>query len=1017
MCFGNVLPFHPDDEIPSKIDTNNIKFKNEFKGISPSSVCKYYSLQDIKKLSKKKKNLSIFHNNINGLENKFDLFQQSLQNSNFNFDIIAITETSQKESNGNFLVNVDLKGYSLFSTSTNTSKGGTAIYINESFVTQERQDLTIKTNHIESVWVEIKNKRSKNIICGNIYRHPHDMYFQDFLEYLEETLSKISSENKEIYICGDFNIDLLKLDSNTKYKQFYDLMCSYGFAPKILQPSRITENTATLIDNIFTNNLENNVISGNIITDLSDHYSQFITISREKIDFKTIDVYRRDFSSFSIDCFRKDVSEQNFYSNDLDVNAKFGNFYTKLEACVNRHAPLKRASPKKLKLECKPWITQDIQKLIKYRNRLFRKKKKDPNNQNTLRLYKMFRNRVNREIKKNKKQFFNDYFDQYCNDSKKTWDGIKSIININKVKFPNISQLKVNEKIITTQKDIAQELNNFFINVGPNVEKQIPKNPKIKPQHYLTNRNTFELLITHISNEEVIEIIEKLENKSVGPQSIPIKLLKLIPDLIIAPLCDIINQSFITGIFPDSLKLSKVIPIHKEGATDDLNNYRPISLLSIFDKIIEKLMHYRLYNFLQTHNVLFKNQFGFRKNTSTSFALIEIVERIRNSIDNKMHNCGIFIDLRKAFDTINHDILLSKMEHYGIRGITLKWFKSYLQNRKQFVFLNGVCSDIELINCGVPQGSVLGPLLFLIYINDLPNISKKFTFFLFADDTNIFYETNSKLKLEKNVNKELKKLYTWLIVNRLGLNLDKTKFVIFHPYNKPNNLKINLRINKKPIKETQNIKYLGIILDSTLSWKDHTDKISKKIKRAIGLMYKIRPYVFSKTLLKLYYSLIFPHLIYGIESWGTSSTVSIKPLIILQKRAVRLITFKDKRQTDYSLPASNPIFNNLKILKFPDISMLYISRFVFRCLNKLSTEQFHTWFKTTSNTYTYNTRSGTQNNLYLPYARTTNYGQRSIKYHGPKIWNELPIHIKKIETYATFTSMLKHYLLSKYNET
>ena len=482
-------------------------------------------------------------------------------------------------------------------------------------------------------------------------------------------------------------------------------------------------------------------------------------------------------------------------------------------------------------------------------------------------------------------------------------------------------------------------------------------------------------------------------------------------------LCDIINQSFITGIFPDSLKLSKVIPIHKEGATDDLNNYRPISLLSIFDKIIEKLMHYRLYNFLQTHNVLFKNQFGFRKNTSTSFALIEIVERIRNSIDNKMHNCGIFIDLRKAFDTINHDILLSKMEHYGIRGITLKWFKSYLQNRKQFVFLNGVCSDIELINCGVPQGSVLGPLLFLIYINDLPNISKKFTFFLFADDTNIFYETNSKLKLEKNVNKELKKLYTWLIVNRLGLNLDKTKFVIFHPYNKPNNLKINLRINKKPIKETQNIKYLGIILDSTLSWKDHTDKISKKIKRAIGLMYKIRPYVFSKTLLKLYYSLIFPHLIYGIESWGTSSTVSIKPLIILQKRAVRLITFKDKRQTDYSLPASNPIFNNLKILKFPDISMLYISRFVFRCLNKLSTEQFHTWFKTTSNTYTYNTRSGTQNNLYLPYARTTNYGQRSIKYHGPKIWNELPIHIKKIETYATFTSMLKHYLLSKYNET
>jgi len=206
-------------------------------------------------------------------------------------------------------------------------------------------------------------------------------------------------------------------------------------------------------------------------------------------------------------------------------------------------------------------------------------------------------------------------------------------------------------------------------------------------------------------------------------------------------------------------------------------------------------MHYRLYNFLQTHNILFKNQFGFRKNTSTSHALIQIVERIRQSIDNKNNNCGIFIDLSKAFDTINHEILLSKMEHYGIRGIALSWFKSYLSNRKQYTYLNGISSNVKQINCGVPQGSVLRPLLFLIYINDLPNISKKLTFFLFADDTNIFYESKSELHLEKTLNKELKKLYTWLVVNRLALNIDKTKFIIFHPYNKPKKQNINLRIN------------------------------------------------------------------------------------------------------------------------------------------------------------------------------------------------------------------------------
>ena len=186
---------------------------------------------------------------------------------------------------------------------------------------------------------------------------------------MEETLPKLSTEEKEIYICGDFNIDLLKMDSNKNYKYFYDLMCSYGFSPKIIHPTRVTTNSATLIDNIFTNNLENDIKSGNIITDFSDHYSQFVTVSRDKIDFKAMDVYTRDFSSFSAECFREDVSTLNFQNNYPDVNKKFEDFYTKLEACVNRHAPLKKASPKKIKLECKPWITRNIQKLIKYRRK------------------------------------------------------------------------------------------------------------------------------------------------------------------------------------------------------------------------------------------------------------------------------------------------------------------------------------------------------------------------------------------------------------------------------------------------------------------------------------------------------------------------------------------------------------------------------------------------------------------------------------------------------------------------
>ena len=243
----------------------------------------------------------------------------------------------------------------------------------------------------------------------------------------------------------------------------------------------------------------------------------------------------------------------------------------------------------------------------------------------------------------------------------------------------------------------------FFVNVGPNTEESVPKVPNISPSKFLKNRNQMKFVIAHVSNEEILDIINSLENKSTGPSSIPLKLLSLIPDLIILPLAYIINMSFITGQYPNLLKIVKVIPIHKGGSTQDVNNYRPISLLSIFDKIIEKLMHKRLYNFLMEHNILYQNQLGFRKNNSTVCALAQITEMIKVSIDNRKFGCGIFVDLRKAFDTVNHEILLIKLEHYGIRDSMLKWFQSYLFDRKQFATFNGVSSELLVNSCGVPQ--------------------------------------------------------------------------------------------------------------------------------------------------------------------------------------------------------------------------------------------------------------------------------------------------------------------------
>ena len=847
------------------------------------------------------------------------------------------------------------------------------------------------------------------------YRHP-STDIVEFNNYISKCLSKINKEKKECYLSGDFNIDLLKYENSNKHRDFLNTMTSSGFLPHILQPTRISDHSSTIIDNIFSNNCETETIGGNILIQFADHFAQFVSVDKEITKLQPNVIYRRDLSNFVEKSFTDDISIQKWNPNSLQgTNSKFNDFFWRLEGCLDRHAPVKKLNSKQQKKLDKPWINNYILKLIKHKDSLFHKKKNNPLNNRIKCLYNLFRNRVTREIRKSKKDY-NKFFQDNLSNMKNTWKGIKNIINMNKKSSSRISQLQYEGKHINSNMGIAEAFNDFFVKVGPKLNETIPisQNPK-NINMYLKNRISESFLISSTTPHEISEIIGSFQDsKSSGPYSIPTKYLKMIKDDISIPFSDICNSSFSEGVFPDNNKIAKVIPFHKSGSIKDVNNYRPISLLSIFSKIMEKLMASRLNSFLEIHSIIFPNQYGFRSGCSTTHSLIGITETISKTIEQKKFGCGVFIDLKKAFDTVNHTILLRKLEHYGIRGPALKWFTSYLTDRKQFVSVNGINSTTQAISCGVPQGSVLGPLLFLLYINDLPNISSKLKFFLFADDTNIYFESDNLQNLEKVMNKELEKLYEWLCINRLSLNITKTNYVIFHAINKPM-IPITILINKKAIDEVKFVKYLGILLDSQLTYRFHIDELNKKISRAIGVLYKLRPFVTTKIITNVYYAIVYPFLLYGITVWGSASTTLLNSIHRLQKKFVRMATLNDIYPTvPGPLPHSPPLFSDLNILTIFDIYKLQLGKLVYESLNDIGPARSLVKFTRASEIHEYETRHANHGNFYINCVRTTRYGLKNLQVEGGKLWSTLPENIQMSISKKSFVKSLKKILLNSY---
>ena len=491
--------------------------------------------------------------------------------------------------------------------------------------------------------------------------------------------------------------------------------------------------------------------------------------------------------------------------------------------------------------------------------------------------------------------------------------------------------------------------------------------------------------------------------KSPGYDSINNDLVKQIILEITEPLIHVLNLSMLNGTVPLDMKIAKVVPIFKKGDPQSFTNYRPISLLTSFSKILEKIIYVRTVKFLNKNKIFSNFQFGFREKHTTSHALLHFIDKISQAIDKKMHTIGIFLDYSKAFDTVDHNILLSKLSHYGVRGTALDCFKSYLADRKQFVSLNGIDSGLQNVTCGVPQGSLLGPLLFIVYLNDFHFSSDVLSFILFADDSSLYYSHRNPQTLLKTVNFELSKVTLWIQANKLSLNLQKTNYMLFS-----NTIKVlpgEVSFNNVLIDRVTSTKFLGLHIDEQLSWKIHISHLCKTLARNTGVIYKLKSSFPQDILLIMYSTLILPYLNYGVLAWGNSLKTHLQRLFLIQKRVLRIICNVNFRSH------TNQLFYIHRILKLQDIYHSQLGALMYGFDSGVLPVALSNIFKKNSQVHHYATRNASA--FHLPKVRTK-LALNTLANTGPRYWNSLDTNIKLSVRLSVFKRTLKVHLLDNY---
>ena len=963
---------------------------------------KYYTPQEFNNtFSYTPDNISLLHINSRSLNRNFEYFENLLHSlNNFSFSVIGISETWLNQNSPDIF---NLPNYTFIRADRKGRRGGgVAFYIAQNLNFKIRSD--IKLSQAESLFIEIDNSNLRNVIIGLIYRPP-DTNCELFCDELDLHLHKIGNENKHIFILGDFNINFSPTSGSNNSIDFMQLMYSYGFSSIINKPTRINPHSSTQIDNIFSNVHNKKTIGGILSSEVSDHLPIFLTCECKLCCHKSSDerLYRKE-SKRNIDLLKHDLSLEGWADvyNVNNVNTAYKYFNDKLLYYYEKNIPLCKSRNKRNKPR-NPWITKGLLKSRQTRNRLYKLHLRNPNDAN-LNTYKIYRNKLTKLIRISRRLYFSNRIKKASSNTNATWKIIKEVMG-KKTDPPPTANITLNGTNIHDPSLYANSFNSFFTNIGPELASKI-NNTHTHFTNYLSDQNQDSIFLNPTNPSEIINITQSLKSsKSHGFDKISMTLLKEIIYPLAKPLTHIFNHSLSQGVFPDLLKIAKVNPIFKKDDPNEISNYRPISLLPSISKVLEKIVYNRLHKFITKHNILNSNQYGFRKNYSTDLALIQIYDKITGAIANKEHVVGIFCDLSKAFDTLNHAILLSKLSHYGIRGQPLLWFKDYLTNRKQYVTFNGFDSDPLSVQCGVPQGSILGPLLFLLYINDITNTSSLLSFVLFADDTNIFYSHSNLNSLNNTLNYEIDKVSNWFKSNKLSLNIKKTHFIHFkhHPHN--TETQIHIKIDDAPLEKKTHSKFLGVFIDEALTWNEHLHHVIMCISKSIGVISKLKFLLPHPTLFLLYNALVLPYISYCNIVWANCGSTKINSIFKLQKKAMRICT------GSHFLAHTDPLFFELKTLKIYDVNTVQVAIIMFKYIHDQLPPSFNNMFRFNTSVHSYPTRISGNFHLTNPKLLLTH---KSIRHSGPDIWNKLPDNIKSCTTIYSLKAALKRQIIQSY---